>query len=452
MTALSPQPAPSGLHRSLGAVKMATFAIGTAIGTGLFLGSGAALPLAGPGAIVSYVLGALISIVVSMAMGELSVRHPQASAFGAAADVYLGEWAGFVVRFGYWLCILLSVAANLVACSTYMRFWMPNVPAAFWVVVIGVLLLLLNLANVARLGSIEYCLAALKVITIVSFIFIGAAVLVAGRVPQQYTASGFLPHGAGGVLLAVPFPLFSFLGIEVVAVSSGEARDGSAIRNATLLTFGGLMFLYLGAMTVLAGVVPSSTLSTAESPFVTLFRAVGIPFASGLVNLVVLSAALSSGNASLYVSSRTLYSLAEAGDAPQVFARTNREGVPVAAVLISCLGSLAALLVTVLIPGSAYLYILGIGLCSGMLVWMIGLAAHIRLRSLIAAGKVEESAFRSPGGAVTSMVALAGIVAAMVAAYLLPSLRVAVLSGIPYLAVLTIAYWAMKRSHRAKTS
>lgn len=444
MTSPSPQPAPSGLHRSLGAVKMATFAIGTAIGTGLFLGSGAALPLAGPGAIVSYGLGALISIIVSMAMGELSVRHPQASAFGAAADAYLGEWAGFVVRFGYWICILLSVAANLVACSTYMRFWLPNVPAAFWVVVIGAALLLLNLADVARLGSIEYWLAALKVITIVAFVFLGAAVLMAGRVPQQYTASGFFPHGASGVLLAIPFPLFSFLGIEVVAVSSGEARDARAIRNATLLTFGGLIVLYLGAMTVLAGVVASANLSTAESPFVTLFRAVGIPFASGLVNLVVLSAALSSGNASLYVSSRTLYSLAEAGDAPRIFARTNHEGVPVAAVLISCLGSLAALLVTVFAPGSAYLYILGIGLCSGMLVWMIGLAAHIRLRSLVSAGRLEESAFRAPGGATASVVALVGIVAAMVGAYFLPALRVAVLSGIPYLVVLTIGYWLMK--------
>ena len=452
MTAPTTQPAPSGLHRSLGAVKMATFAVGTAIGTGLFLGSGAALPIAGPGAIVSYTVGALISLVVAMAMGELSVRHPQASAFGAAADVYLGEWAGFVARFGYWLCILLSVAANLIACSTYIRFWLPAVPAPVWVVGIGIALLLLNLSSVSRLGVIEYWLAGLKVITIVGFVLIGAALLTAGRVPQQYTTAGFFPHGLKGIVLAVPFPLFSFLGIEVVAVSSGEARDGRAIRNATLLTFGGLMFLYLGAMAVLAGVVPSANLSTAESPFVTLFRTVGVTFASGLVNVVVLSAALSSGNASLYVASRTLYSLAQAGDAPKIFGRTNTAGVPVPAVLISCLGSLAALVVTVLIPGSAYLYILGIGLCSGMLVWMIGLAAHVRLRGLIAAGKIEESSFRSPGGAAASVLALVGILAAMLAAYSLPSLRVAVLSGIPYLAILTIGYWVMKRSRQSKTS
>jgi AAT family amino acid transporter len=449
---VTPQPTPSGLHRSLGAVKMATFAIGGAIGTGLFLGSGAALPIAGPAAIVSYVLGALLSLAVAMAMGELAVRHPQAGAFGVAADAYLGPWAGFVVRSGYWVCMLLSVAADLVACSTYIRFWAPNVPAAFWIVIITAALLLMNLADVSRLGTVEYWLAALKVITIIVFVIIGTALLTTGGVqPQFTTGGGFFPHGARGVLLAVPFALFSFLGIEFVAVSSGEARDPRAIRNATLITLGGLMFLYLGAMAVLAGVVPSANLSTAESPFVTLFRAVGVPFATTLVNVVVLTAALSGSNASLYVCSRTIYSLALAGDAPQVFGRTNAEGVPVAAVFISCLGAIAALLVTVLIPSSAYLYIVGIGLCGGMLVWMIGLAAHIRLRRLISAGKVEDSAFRAPGGAVVSAIALLGIFAAMVGTFFLPDLRIAILSGIPYVAVLSIAYLVMKSRKRASS-
>jgi L-asparagine transporter-like permease len=429
---------------------MATFAIGGAIGTGLFLGSGAVLPLAGPAAIVSYVLGALISLAVAMAMGELAVRHPQAGAFGVAADEYLGPWAGFVVRSGYWVCMLLSVGADLVACATYIHFWAPNIPAAAWIVLITAALLLMNLADVAKLGTVEYWLAALKVITIIAFVMIGTALLTTGRVTPQFTSGGgFFYHGAGSVLLAVPFALFSFLGIEFVAVSSGEARDPRAIRNATLLTFGGLMFLYLGAMAVLAGVVPSAHLTTAESPFVTLFRSVGIPSATSLVNLVVLTAALSGSNASLYVCSRTIYSLAQAGDAPRIFARTNTKGVPVAAVFISCIGSVAALLVTVFIPASAYLYIVGIGLCGGMLVWMIGLAAHVRLRRLIAAGKVFESGFRAPGGAVASSLALLGIFAAMVGTYFLPDMRVAILSGIPYLAVLTIAYFLMKVRRRA---
>ena len=424
---------------------MATFAIGGAIGTGLFLGSGAVLPLAGPAAIVSYVLGALLSLAVAMAMGELAVRHPEAGAFGVAADEYLGPWAGFVVRSGYWVCMLLSVGADLVACSTYIHFWAPNVPGAVWIVIITAALLLMNLADVAKLGTVEYWLAAVKVITIVVFIVIGTALLTTGRVAPQFVADGgFFHHGGRGVLLAVPFALFSFLGIEFVAVSSGEARDPRAIRNATLLTFGGLMFLYLGAMAVLAGVVPSAHLSTAESPFVTLFRSVGIPFATTLVNIVVLTAALSGSNASLYVCSRTIYSLAKAGDAPKVFARTNTDGVPVAAVFISCLGSIAALLVTIYIPASAYLYIVGIGLCGGMLVWLIGLATHIRLRMLVAKGKVPDSAFRAPGGAVASTIAFVGIFAAMVGTCFLPDLRVAILSGIPYLAVLTIAYFLMK--------
>lgn len=444
MTSPSPQAA-TGLHRSLGGLKMATFAVGGAIGTGLFLGSGAVLPLAGAGSILSYSLGALIALVVAMSMGELAVRHPQAGAFGVAADAYLGPWAGFVVRSGYWICMLLSVAADLVACSTYIHFWAPNIPAAIWIVVITLSLLLLNLADVARLGTVEYWLAALKVITILVFIVIGAALLSGGRVAPQYTSSGFFPHGSRGVLLAVPFALFSFLGIEFVAVSSGEAHDPRAIRNATLITFGGLAFLYLGAMAVLAGIVPAAHLSTAESPFVTLFRTAGLPFATTLVNVVVLTAALSGSNASLYVCSRILFSLALAGDAPAALARTDRKGVPVGAVLLSCTGAIAALVVTVLIPARAYLYVLGIGLCGGMLVWMIGLAAHVRLRRLIATGKLAESVFRAPGGAVASAAAMVAIFAAMVGTYFLPDLRVAVLSGIPYIAILSIGYLLTRR-------
>jgi L-asparagine transporter-like permease len=202
-------------------------------------------------------------------------------------------------------------------------------------------------------------------------------------------------------------------------------------------------------MAVLAGVVPSAHLSTAESPFVTLFRAVGVPFATTLVNVVVLTAALSGSNASLYVCSRTIYSLALAGDAPRLFARTNSEGVPVAAVFVSSLGTVAALLVTVLIPASAYLYIVGIGLCGGMLVWMIGLAAHFRLRRLITSGRLEEGAFRAPGGALMSAIALLAILAAMVGTSFLPDLRIAILSGIPYVAVLSVAYWLIKARKRA---
>src|SRR5512140_2361596 len=189
---------------------MATFAIGGAIGTGLFLGSGAVLPLAGPAAIVSYTIGALLSLGVAMAMGELAVRHPQAGAFGVAADAYLGPWSGFVARSGYWVCMLLSVGADLVACSTYIHLWAPNVPAWVWIVVITAALLLMNLANVAKLGTVEYWLAALKVITIIAFVIIGTALLTTGRVTPQYTAAGgFVPHGATGILLAVPFALFS---------------------------------------------------------------------------------------------------------------------------------------------------------------------------------------------------------------------------------------------------
>lgn len=446
-----PVSASSSLHRELGAGKMAMMALGGAIGTGLFLGSGAALPVAGPAVVFSYAVGAAITFAVAMALGEMAVRHPEAGSFGVAADIYLGDWAGFLTRYAYWTCMLLSLGADLVACATYMRYWAPGVAPAWWVVLFTVALVIANLISVGKLGALEYWLATVKVCTILAFIAIAAALLLSRHVPAQYLSTGrFVPHGGAGIVLAVPFALFSFLGAEFVAVSAGEARGPAEIRRATLWTFGLLSFLYIGAMAALAGLVPSNQLSTAESPFVTVFRHAGVPFAGGLVDVVVLTAALSGSNASLYIASRMLYSLGKAGDAPAATARTNARGVPVVAVLASALGAVAAILVQIGFPQSAYLFITGVGLFGGMLTWIFGLTAHIALRRKVSAGKLDQSAFRAPGGAVTSAMALTAIVAILAGTWFLPQFRITVESGLPYLAVLTLLYLLIRGTGRGR--
>src|SRR5712692_12001117 len=185
-----------GLQHQLSAGQMAMVAVGGSIGTGLLLGSAAALEIAGPGVILSFALAALITLTVTMALGELSSVHPGAGSFGLYGDLYLNQWAGFIARAGYWAALSISIGAELVASATYMAYWFPSVPALVWVVGFSALLLLINLRSVGNYGRFEYWFAMIKVVTIAVFIVIGAGLLLSDHVAPQYTAQGgFLPKG-----------------------------------------------------------------------------------------------------------------------------------------------------------------------------------------------------------------------------------------------------------------
>jgi L-asparagine transporter-like permease len=288
-----------GLKRELSARQMAMVAVGGSIGTGLLLGSGAAIQVAGPAVIVTYIASALISWTVAAALGEMSSVHPAAGSFGVYAELYLNPWAGFVARYGYWFSVVIAIGSELVAAGTYMRAWFPHLPIVLWMVVFGMFLLVINLFPVKDYGTFEYWFAMIKVITIFVFILTGVALLLGGKVHPQYVSSGgFFPNGHLAPLMAISFGLYSFLGIEMVAISSGEARSATEISRATRTAFVTLVLVYVGAMAVLVGVMPWHNAGVTESPFVTVFNVAGIPAASLIMNLVVLSAALSGANAS----------------------------------------------------------------------------------------------------------------------------------------------------------
>src|SRR5580704_8891522 len=177
-----------GLRHQLSAGQMAMVAVGGSIGVGLLLGSAAAMEIAGPAVILSFVLAGFISWTVTMALGELSSAHPGAGSFGLYADLYLNPWAGFVSRTGYWVAISVSVGANLIASATYMRYWLPAVPALVWIAVFSLVLIVINLRPVGDYGRFEYWFAMVKLATMATFIVIGGVLLSAGRVPAQYTS------------------------------------------------------------------------------------------------------------------------------------------------------------------------------------------------------------------------------------------------------------------------
>jgi AAT family amino acid transporter len=441
-----------GLLHQLSAGQMAMVGVGGSIGTGLLLGSAAALEIAGPGVILSFALAAFISWTVTLALGELSSMHPAAGSFGVYGDLYLNLWAGFVARTGYWAAIAISIGAELVASATYMAYWFPSVPALFWVIAFSLMLLLINLRSVGNYGRFEYWFAMIKVVTIGAFIVIGAGLLLSGHAAPQYTAQGgFLPKGVLAPLFAMGFAMYTFGGVEMVAITTGESRSVKEIPRAIRLTFTLLTSLYLGAIIVLVGVMPWNRAGVTESPFVSVFRHARIPAASHIMTFVVLTAALSGANAALYVASRMLFSLARTGWAPPALGRLNAAGSPRFALLASSYGIVVAVVLEKWAPKNAFVSILGAALVGMLLSWLVSLAAHVKFRQRLSAQEIAALPMRSPLGAWGSVLGFVLVVLALLETGWVSHLTL--ISGAVYMVVLTAAYFVLrKRKDRASPS
>jgi len=441
----------SGLRHQLSAGQMAMVAVGGSIGTGLLLGSAAAIQIAGPAVILSFALAAFICWTVTMAFGELSSVHPAAGSFGLYADLYLNPWAGFVSRAGYWIAISVSVGANLVASATYMRYWFPTVPALVWVGLFSVLLIVINLRSVKDYGRFEYWFAMVKLVAMVMFVVIGGALLTGRRVSAQYTAQGgFFPNGALAPLLAMTFALYTFGGIEMVAITTGESRSAEEVPRAVKWTFAILAMVYLGAIIVLVGVMPWNRVGVTESPFVTIFRKAGIPAAASIISFVILTAALSGANANLYAASRMLFSLARRGWAPAALGRLNAAGSPNLALLASSYGIVVAVVLETWAAKNAFVYILTGALFGLLLSWLVSLAAHISFRRRISSAQIAALPLRSPLGGWGSLLGLALLIVAILRTWW--DSRVSLISGVSSLLILTGAYAFVGASKRTSVS
>jgi L-asparagine transporter-like permease len=426
---------------------MAMVAVGGSIGTGLLLGSGAAMEIAGPAAILSFLAAAFITWTVAMALGELASAHPAAGSFGVYGEIYLNDFAGFIARAGYWLGIALNIGVEMIAAATYMTYWFPGVHAAVWIGVFSLLLLVMNLSSVGSYGRSEFWLSMIKLATVVAFILVGTGLLFGHRVPPQYSAhGGFFPKGMFAPLIALTFAIYSFGGVEMVAVTTGESRSREETTRAVWLTFLTLSFVYVGAIAVLVGVMPWNHAGVTESPFVTVFRTASIPRASDVMNFVVLTAALSGANAALYVGSRMLFSLARTGWAPARLGRLNRAGSPQLAVLVSAFGILFALALDLWAPENAFRYLLGAAFTGMILSWLVSLAAHVSFRSR-RPPEPATLALRSPLGKWGSVVGFVLVSAALVQTWMAPLVNL--WSGLACLAAITLAYFALKRKRSA---
>jgi L-asparagine transporter-like permease len=441
-----------GLKRTLSARRMTMIAIGGAIGTGLFLGSGFAISLAGPGVLLSYAIGALIALLLMGCLAEMTVAHPTSGSFGAYAEYYVGPLAGFLVRYAYWTGNVLAVGTEVTAIALYMHFWFPGSPGWPWIVGFSALLILVNARSVKVFGTVEYWFSSIKVTAIVIFIVLAGYIVL--RAPAMlsagastvgfgnYTAhGGFLPRGLWGAWTAVLVALFSYFSVEMIAVAAGEAAHPEvAVTRAFRATVLRLILFYLLTLALVLAIVPWPAAGIDESPFVKVMRALGVPAAAGIFNFVILVAALSAMNSQLYITTRMMFSLARAGHAPARFGTVDRRGVPLPALLVSSAGIALAAVLSVATPKSAFIIMLSVSAFGTLFAWMMIFVTHYCFRRAREASGAPAPRFRMIGFPYTTLLGAGLMAAILITTLLTPAFRLTLVFGVPLLACLVLVY------------
>ncbi|MBN6530072.1 amino acid permease [Acinetobacter pittii] len=443
----------AGLHKKLSAKQMGMIAIGGAIGTGLFMGSKFAISFAGPAVIVSYAIGGLIAFAIMACLAEMTVQHPTSGSFGAYAEHYVSPLAGFLVRYCYWACIVLAVGTEITAVADYMKLWFPHVGSWVWIAFFSLTLLMVNAYSVKAFGLVEYWFSTIKVFAIIVFILLAIGILTQSHGGTEQVLSnltehgGFFPHGFSGVWIGVIISIFSYLSIEMIAVAAGEAKDPErAVKKAFKSTAIRLILFYLLSLFLIVALVPWTTLIGAEatSPFVMVMKIVGIPYADSILNFIVIVAALSAMNSMLYISTRMLFSLSRAGDAPKLFGRISHNGVPINALLLSAVGIGIASIVYTINPNSAFPIMIALSMFGALFTWGSIFVTHMFFRRKMAR-KGEQLKFKVPASQLISLLGLIAILSITITTWFTNEFKSTLQFGVPLVVVLTFFYY-LKRS------
>lgn len=377
------------LSRSLEGRHIQMIAIGGAIGTGLFLGSGSAIHEAGPSIILAYAIAGFFCFFMMRAIGELLLSDTTKHSFLDFIRIYLGDRFEFVTGWAYWLCWITVAMADLTASGIYIKFWFPNVPQWLSALVILIALFAMNFVNVKLFGELETGFSMIKIIAIITLVVIGVGMAIfhtpvgSGNAGFSNLVShgGFFPTGPKGFLMSFQMVIFAFVGIEMVGLTAGEAAQPEInlpkAINSLPIRIG---LFYIGSMIAIMSVYSWQRISTTTSPFVQVFSGIGINGAAGILNFVVLTASLSATNSCLFSTSRTLYSLSLKGNAPKKFKLVGNNGVPIWSLIFSAAALLVIVVLNFLMPSNVFGLISTVSTINFIIVWIILIWTHLLFR------------------------------------------------------------------------
>ena len=445
------------LQRQLTPRHITFMALGMCIGAGLFLGSASTIKLAGPSVLFAYVFGGAMIFIIMRALGEMAAHEPVAGSFSAYAHKYLGPFAGYLTGWNYWVLMMGVGIAESTAVGIYMKDWFPELPQWIWAFTSVAMIGGLNLMAVKVYGELEFWFALIKVLTVVLMILGGVGIIWLGwgngghpvGLSNLWSHGGWFPNGVTGMVLALPVLVFSFGGIETIGMAAAEAAHPErTIPRAVNSVIWRILIFYIGSLFVIMAIYPWDELGTQGSPFVSTFAKLGISQAAGVINFVVITAALSSFNSTTFSGSRMLHSLASKGQAPVAMGRLNASGVPVRGVLVTIGFLLLGVLLNYLVPERIFGMIMSILAFNTVWTWGTVLVAHWRFRRQ----QAEPLPFRLRVWPASSVVALAFLAFVLVMLGYSPDTRVALYVGVGWVVLLALAYWGFGIDRRMRAT
>ena len=438
------------LKRGLKNRHIQLIALGGAIGTGLFLGIAQTIRLAGPSVLLGYAISGLIAFFIMRQLGEMVVEEPVAGSFSYFANRYWGSLAGFMSGWNYWVLYVLVSMAELSAVGIYVQYWWPGVPTWTSALIFYLAINAINLLHVKLFGEMEFWFAIIKVLAIVGMIAFGGYLLVTGEggahasVTNLWQLGGFFPHGVSGLVMAMAIIMFSFGGLELVGITAAEADDPArSIPKATNQVIYRILIFYIGALAVLLSLYPWNQVQEGGSPFVMIFHALDSELVATILNIVVLTAALSVYNSSVYCNSRMLLGLAVQGNAPAALGRVNARGIPVMALGVSAVATAGCVLINYLMPGKAFGLLMALVVAALIINWAMISVTHLKFRQAMARRGVAPR-YRSWAAPLTNYLCLAFMAGILVVMWITPDMRVSVALIPAWLIVLWLCH-ALRR-------
>ncbi|GGI03027.1 MULTISPECIES: amino acid permease [Mammaliicoccus] len=447
------------LKRSMSNRHIQLIAIGGAIGTGLFLGAGKSISLAGPSILLVYIIIGFFLFIMMRALGELLLSNSDYNSFIDIAEHYLGPLFGFLTGWTYWFCWVATGIADITAVAKYIQFWYPDVPSYVSAIATVVILLGLNLMTVKLFGEVEFWFALIKIIAIVLLIAIGLWMILNGFKSSTGIQSGFhnlyshggvFPNGAMGFLLAFQMAVFSFVGIELVGVTARETKNPEKNLPKAVNSIGiRILIFYVLSLLIIMSITPWNKIDPDESPFVSLFVLAGIPAAAGIVNFVVLTSAASAANSGLFSNSRMVYGLGQTGHAPKTLSKTNRRGVPYPALIFSGVVLFLAAILNYFIPDDVFTLVTTLATIFFIFIWSIILICYIKFRKEDA-DLHEKSKFKNPFGVIGSYLSLLFFAFVLVILFFAEDTRTALLYSPLWIIMLLVVYYVNQRKQANK--
>ncbi|WP_296035759.1 amino acid permease [uncultured Agrobacterium sp.] len=420
-----------GYHKALKPRQIQMIAIGGAIGTGLFLGAGGRLAIAGPALIFVYAICGFFAFLVLRALGELIMHRPTSGSFVSYAREFYGEKMAFAVGWMYWMNWAMTSVADVTAVALYMNFFKQYVPwmqgIDQWVFALGALIIVLgmNMLSVKVFGELEFWFSLIKVLALFTFLIVGVYFVIFGTPIEGHVTGfslitdngGFFPNGILPAFVIIQGVLFAYASIELIGTTAGETEDPRKVMPKAIRTVVfRLLVFYVGSVLLLTLLLPYTAYKAGESPFVTFFGSIGVEGADIVMNLVVLTAVLSSLNAGLYSTGRILHSMAVSGSAPAALAKMNKAGVPYGGIAVTAVVTVLGVILNAIVPSEAFEIALNLAALGIICAWGVIVLCQLKLWHLSRQGKMQRpdfSMFGAPYTGILTLVFLFGVLVLM---------------------------------------